>query len=59
MQLYPASRGYIFAVWAVVRKLFARQLTQRKFSLCSQGNATPASCWNAILLLIRLFEKYS
>ena len=29
---YPASRGYIFAVWTVVR-----QLTQRKCSLCSQG----------------------
>ena len=34
---YPASRGYIFAVWAVVR-----QLTQRKCSLCSQGRK--ASC---------------
>ena len=37
---YPASRGYIFAVLAGVRKvLFARQLLQRKCSLCSQGNS--------------------
>ena len=31
---YPASRGYIFAVWAGVRKC---QLIPRKCSLCSQG----------------------
>ena len=38
--LYPASRGYIFAVWAGVRKVatFARQLIPRKCSLCSQGS---------------------
>ena len=44
MQLYELCRT----------KLSARQLSQRKCSLCAQGNATPASFWNAILLLIRL-----
>ena len=37
---YPASRGYLFAVWADVRRvaiLFAHQLIPRKCSLCSQG----------------------
>ena len=40
---YPASRGYIFAVWAGVRNYFshassARQLRRQKRGLCSRGN---------------------
>ena len=59
MQLYPASRGYILAVWAVVRNLSHASSHSESVASARKVNATPASCWNAILLLVRLFEKYS
>ena len=55
MQLYPASRGYIFALWAVMRNFSAASSHSENVDSARKVNATPASCWNAILLLIRLF----
>ena len=57
MQLHPASRGYIFAFWVVMRNFSPASSHSENVASARKVNA--ASCWNAILLLIRLFEKYS
>ena len=63
---YPASKGYIFAVWAGVRKvLFAIEIESKRYANCGGGyvkvggGGGPLVCYTAVFSVVTTKAKGS